>query len=401
MEGDYDEKIITSSGKEIRNKDMKRVLFAWVCVVLLVGPACAKKPAFNKADSLINAAVTAGEIPGAVLCVVQGDKVVYNKAYGCRRVHPYKERMTRNTVFDLASVSKVVGTGMTAMTLVDEGRLDPNAKVSEYLPEFEGEATIRDLMTHVSGLPAYATWTVLLKDHPNATKAERKQILKDYVCHCPRLSEPRAKYRYSCLNFITLQYVMEVITGKPLDRLAEERVFGPLKMKHTGYNPGPKKRVAPTEIQPDSVCLWGVVHDPLAREMNSGVSGNAGVFSRSKDLAKMAVWMFRTLDGKQTQRVPFSRESLQFMLTVPTGYEEFERTLSWGVWEDFLIKPETLLYPKSVYHTGYTGTFMVVDPEHEIAVILLAHRVHPYDKGGVNDLRRNVVEAVAAQLLTK
>ena len=392
---------------------MKRILTLLTLVTLLLVPSVhARKTSFQQADSLISAAVAEGQIPGAVLCVVQGDKVVYNQAYGCRRVTPKKERMKVNTMFDLASVSKVVGTGMTAMTLIDEGLLDPNAKVSEYLPEFEGDATIRDLMTHVSGLPAYATWTVLLKDNPDATPAERKQILKDYVCHCQRLSEPRAKYRYSCLNFITLQYVMEAITGKPLNQLAQERVFGPLKMKHTGYNPGPKKCVAPTEIQADSICLWGVVHDPLAREMNSGVSGNAGVFSTSKDLAKLAKWIFRTMDGKQTQRVPFSRESLQFMLSVPAGYEEFERTLSWGVWEDFLpsqssgrsaepclIEPVTRLNPKSVYHTGYTGTFMVVDPEHEIAVILLAHRVHPYDRGGVNTLRRQVTEAVAAQLL--
>lgn len=392
---------------------MKRILTLLTLVTLLLATSVqAQKKSFPQADSLINAAVAEGQIPGAVLCVVQGDRVVYNRAYGCRRVTPKKERMTTNTVFDLASVSKVVGTGMTAMTLVDEGLLDPDAKVSHYLPDFEGDATIRDLMTHVSGLPAYATWTVLLKDRPDATPAERKQILKDYVCHCQRLNEPRGKYRYSCLNFITLQYVMEAITGKPLDQLAGERVFGPLKMSHTGYNPGPKKSVAPTEIQPDSVCLWGVVHDPLAHYMNNGVSGNAGVFSTSGDLAKLAKWIFRTVDGKQTGNAPFSRETLELMLSVPAGYEEFERTLAWGVWEDFLpsqssgrsaepclVEPVTLLNPKSVYHTGYTGTFMVVDPEHRIAVILLAHRVHPYDRGGVNTLRRQVTEAVASELL--
>ena len=377
---------------------MKRFL-TLLTLAALLGTTQACQPSFHKADSLISAAVASHAIPGAVLCVVKGDKVLYNKAYGYRRVLPDSVAMTPNTVFDLASVSKVVGTGMTAMTLVDEGRLNLDAKVSQYLPEFEGDATVRDLMTHVSGLPAYATWTVLIKDQPDATPAERKQILKDYVCHCTRLNAPGEKYRYSCLNFITLQYVMEAITGKPLNQLAEERVFGPLGMKHTGYNPGPQTLVAPTELQADSTCLWGVVHDPLAREMNGGVSGNAGVFATSEDLARLAKWIFRTVDGKQTKNAPFSRETLTTMLTVPAGYEAFGRTPAWGVWEDFLVEPVTLLNAKSVYHTGYTGTFLVVDPEHEIAVILLAHRVHPYDRGGVNTLRRQVTEAVASELL--
>ena len=378
---------------------MRRVVLLLASIALLISPIQAHEPAFRQADSLINAAVETHLIPGAVLCVVHGDRIVYNQAYGYRRVHPDKEAMTPNTLFDLASVSKVVGTGMTAMSLVDQGLLNLDAKVSHYLPDFEGDATIRDLMTHVSGLPAYATWTVLLKDHPDANKADRKQILKDYVCHCDRLNAPGEKYRYSCLNFITLQYVMEAITGKTLDQLAKERVFCPLGMKHTRYNPGKNPLVAPTEIQPDSVCLWGVVHDPLAREMNGGVSGNAGVFSSSEDLARLAIWMFRTLDEKSPKKSPFSRETLQRMITVPAGYEQFGRTLSWGVWEDFLDERELTLNPKSVYHTGYTGTFMVVDPEHKLAVILLAHRVHPYDKGGVNTLRRDVVDAVATTLL--
>ena len=387
---------------------MKRVFLLLAGIALLISPMQALQPAFAQADSLINAAVAEHTIPGAVLCVVQGDKIIYNQAYGCRRVHPTDEAMTNNTVFDLASVSKVVGTGMTAMSLVDKGQLDLDAKVSQYLPEFEGDATIRDLMTHVSGLPAYATWSVLLKDHPDATKAEKKKILKDYVCHCDRLNAPGEKFRYSCLNFITLQYVMEAITGKSLDKLAKKRVFRPLKMKHTCYNPGKKRLVAPTEIQADSVCLHGVVHDPLARIMNSGVSGNAGVFSTSEDLARMAIWMFREMDNgakskeqrTKTIKGPFSRETLEKMLTVPEGYEQFGRTLCWGVWEGFVEDvAESGLSPRSVYHTGYTGTFMVADPENKIAVILLAHRVHPYDKGGLYKLRCSVVEAIATELL--
>ncbi len=359
----------------------------------------ARTPDFSKADSLINASIAAGTIPGAVLCVVQGERIVYNHAYGCSRVRPDKKKMSPNTIFDLASVSKVVGTGMTAMTLVDEGLLDLDAPVHRYLPDFEGDATIRDLMTHVSGLPAYASWKTLLADHPDATPADKRQLLLKHVCHCPRMSAPRTEFRYSCLNFITLQYVMETITGRPLDELATERVFRPLHMKHTGYNPGPRRCVAPTEIQADSTCLHGMVHDPLARVMNSGISGNAGVFAPTKDLAKIAVWMFQTLDGKDVKHAPFSRETLERMLTVPAGYEPFGRALAWDVESDYNAARGSRLSTSTVCHTGYTGTAIVIDPENRIAVILLAHRVHPYDKGGVNSLRRQVTDAVAEQLL--
>ena len=386
---------------------MRRVVIVLSLIVLLISTLQAVEPSFGRADSLIDAAVASHTIPGAVLCVVKGDRVVYNKAYGYRRVHPYREEMTVETIFDLASVSKVVGTGMTAMALVDMGLLDLDARVSYYLPDYEGEATVRDLMTHVSGLPAYATWTVLLKDHPDASPSERKEILREYVCHCKRLNAPREKYRYSCLNFITLQYVMEEITGMRLDKLARKLVFKPLGMKETGYRPVENgkwkmENVAPTEIQADSVCLWGVVHDPLAREMNGGVSGNAGVFSTGEDLAKLAVWMFGELESQRVNEStsPFSRETLEMMLRVPEGYERFGRTLSWGVWEEFLEDGvESGLSLKSVYHTGYTGTFMVVDPEQKIAVILLAHRVHPYDRGSLYKLRCEVVEAVVSAVL--
>ena len=381
---------------------MKRCLFTLFALCTLLVRAVAVRGqdvVFSRADSLINAAVAEGTIPGAVLCVVQGDQILCNRAYGYRQVHPQKDKMKPGTIFDLASLSKVVGTGMTAMSLVDDGLLDPDAKVSMYLPEYEGDATVRDLLTHVSGLPAYAQWKTLLADHPDASKAEKKQLLLEHVCHCKRMSAPRTEFRYSCLNFITLQYVMEAITGKTLDRLAEERVFGPLKMTHTGYCPGPSKRIAPTEIQADSTCLNGVVHDPLARVMNSGVSGNAGVFAPAKDLAKLAIWMFRMLDDKKCKHAPFSRETLEQMLAIPKGYEPFGRALAWDMQSDYNAARGSLLSPETVCHTGYTGTAMVLDPENKIAVILLTNRVHPYDKGGVNTLRRKVTDAVAAQLL--
>ena len=396
---------------------MKRIILFWLSAAMLVLAGCSKAPQqpanglFPKADSLINAAIADTLIPGAVLCVVQGDRIIHLQAYGNRQVWPTCEPMTVETVFDLASLSKVVGTGMTAMSLVEEGLLDLEAPVRRYLPEYEGDATITDLMTHVSGLPAYAQWKTLLADNPERfSPAEKRQILLNHVCHCPRLSEPRTEFRYSCLNFITLQYVLETITGRPLDELARERVFLPLGMTHTGYNVGPLPEVAPTELQPDSTCLKGVVHDPLARVMNSGVSGNAGVFAPAEDLARLAIWILQEekcssprvgevsrSDG-EVRKMPFSAQTLTRMLTIPEGYEAFGRALAWDVCSDYSACRGTEPAATAVCHTGYTGTSMVIDLEHHYAIILLTNRVHPYDQGGVNGLRRAVADVIAQTL---
>ena len=349
---------------------------------------------YDAADSLINACIADSTIPGAVLCVIDGGKVVYNKAYGHRSLVPSVTPMTRNTVFDLASVSKVVGTGMTAMTLVESGELDLDAPVSRYLPDYEGDATIRDLMTHVSGLPAYAQWATLLKDHPDADKAERRQLLLNHVCHVKRQSAPRTEFCYSCLNFITLQYVMETITGQPLNELAQERVFGPLRMRHTGYNPGPKRNIAPTELQPDGLPLLGNVHDPLARVMNSGVSGNAGVFSSTADLARMARWILNLYHGRRAPAKPFNAETLRLMTRVPAGYEAFGRALAWDVLSDYNGCRGHYCSPTTICHSGYTGTSIVIDLERDKVIILLTNRVHPNDVGNVLRLRREVADAI-------
>ena len=408
---------------------MKRFVF-WIALVGVVmgavfcagmktyqpsGKSIEGTPLAATLDSIVNAAVAVHDIPGAVLCIVEGDQVIYEKAYGYRQVYPTCEAMTTNTVFDLASLSKVVGTGMTAMTLVEEGLLDLDAPVSTYLPEYEGDATIRDLMTHVSGLPAYAQWRALLggaegskvngqwsKDFKDCKEpVRRREILLEHVCKCGRLSEPRTEFRYSCLNFITLQYVMETITGKPLNELAQERVFAPLGMSHTAYSPlqedghwamGNDPDIAPTELQPDSTCLRGIVHDPLARIMNCGVSGNAGVFSSADDLARLAIWM---LAGETKGiRSPFSRQTLELMVTIPEGYEAFGRALAWDVDSDYSGCKGSYASPQVVCHTGYTGTQMVVDLEKNTAIILLTNRVHPYDDGAVGPTRRAVADAV-------
>ena len=364
-------------------------------------------------DSAVTVAVERGDVPGAVLCVSTPEGS-YAKAYGYRGVFGRREPMTEDMIsdglFDLASLSKPVGIGLAVLRLAEEGRLDLRAKVSSYQPEYEGEATITDLLTHTSGLPAYAQWkAVANSDIPNmlcddAERLYRRSAMEDYVCHCPRLAEPGTEYRYSCLNFITLQYIVEQVTCMPLDEYTECYVFKPLGMTHTGYRglyercslrPG---RLIPTEAVPltavsgivgddlfmqhDSVCLQGVVHDPLAREMNSGVSGNAGVFSTAADLCMLGEWMTGRRVVEDTVMTAVQRRALFF--EVPKGYEAFGRTLAWGIWDD---KSSPI-----ICHTGYTGTYMMVDKAGGIVLILLTNRVHPHDGGAVAQLRQEVAE---------
>jgi len=348
-----------------------------------------------EADSLINDAVQKSNIPGAVLCVVEDDHVAYMKAYGYRQVFPDTLPMTVDVQFDLASLSKIVGTGFSMMKLIDEGLVNLDAPIRTYLPEYQTEATIRDYMTHTSGMPAYATYTVLLTGHDSAGVDERKQLLYDHMATLNRLNVPASEdtaaceFRYSCLNFISLQHVIEHVSGKPLNEFARESVFLPLGMTHTTYYPLGTPHdcvVAPTErIAGGDVCYEGIVHDPLAREMMSGVSGNAGVFSTAEDLSKLAIWMLGHTD------------ELHRMMSIPEGYEKFGRALSWDVCSDYAGCKGSKASASAVCHTGYTGTAMVVDPEKRKAYILLTNRAHPSDGGAVGGLRRAIADVVFAE----
>lgn len=406
---------------------MKRIIFFVLLFSVSIIPAFSQRYA-NYVDSLVNSAIAASKIPGAVVCVVEGDSVAYLKAYGYRQVWPDTLPMTTNTQFDLASLSKVVGTGMSLMTLVDQGMLDIYDSIQRFLPDYQNlpessrSLEIIDFLTHTSGLPAYAQYKSILKERPYATESERKQLLLEYMAHCKRFSLPAAEFRYSCLNFITLQYVIEVVTGMPLNRYAEQAVFRPLGMSHTCYYPirghhcskqiiAPTERIAPYDsaqsvpsiifldkkghltersIRATKACYEAIVHDPLAREINAGVSGNAGVFSTAEDLSKLAIWML----NPDSVKGPFSKGTLLQMMAIPEGYESHGRALAWDVSSDYSGCKGVEASASAVCHTGYTGTSMVVDAEKRIALIVLTNRAHPNDGGGVSALRRSIADEV-------
>ncbi|GAP71621.1 beta-lactamase [Candidatus Symbiothrix dinenymphae] len=344
------------------------------------------------ADEAILRAIDNKEIPGAVLAVVHKDKLAYLRAFGNKEVYPKTVPMDVNTVFDMASVSKSMSTAISVMQLVERGRLRLLDKVSLYIPAFKDDIRVVDLLTHTSGLPPYAPVDSLKAKYG----APNRDSLIAYIATGRRDFAPTTGFQYSCLNFITLQRIVETISGQNLRDYAKTNIFDVLGMTHTDYKPTGEtlERVAPTEKQKNGSVLRGVVHDPLARVMNGGISGNAGVFSDANDLAILAAALLN--GGAYNGKRILSPFGVMAMRTVPRAVDQFGRALGWDVRSDYASNTGDLLGKNTFGHTGYTGTSLVIDPDNEIAVILLTHRVHPKDAGEVVRLRSMVANAVAA-----
>lgn len=356
------------------------------------------------ADSAIERAIRAQDIPGAVLAVVRHGKMAYLKAYGNKSVYPKKEAMTVETVFDMASCSKSMSTAVCAMTLVDEGRLRLLDRVDQYISGFEnwkdanGEETsirVMDLMTHTSGLPPYADVQALKAKYG----APNRDGLIDYISHCKRDFAPTTDMQYSCLNFITLQRIVETISGQNLRDYAKAHVFDPLGMLDTDYCPSKAmaKRCAPTEKEADGHVIQGVVHDPLARIMNGGISGNAGVFTTADDVALLCAALQN--GGEWGGKRILSPQAVKAMRTVPRRVAQFGRTPGWDVYSAYASNVGDMLSPSAYGHTGFTGTSIVIDPELDVSIILLTNSVHPTGHGNCIALRAYVANAIASSIL--
>ena len=370
------------------------------------------------ADSVINQAIAKSEIPGAVLAVVRGDKIAYLKAYGNKQVYPDTVKMTENTIFDLASVSKCVGTTLSFLQLVENGKVRLTDPVEMYIPGFQqwvdpetGRKTsirVQDLLSHSSGILPYINTASYLKKYGPATP---DSLIKHIAQELPLKYKPTTGYTYSCLNFITLQNILQNVTGMKLYQYAQQNVFGALGLKHTSdlpldaadrqealstVTPDFLSLVAPTEVENGKVIL-GEVHDPTARLVNMGNSGNAGVFSNAEDLAVIAAAILNK--GEVKGRRVLSPLMVETMMTNPkTNDPSIERNLGWDTYttgagtkgDIFLTQPNTFV------HTGYTGTSMLFDIDNNCCVILLTNRVHPSDAAGVVARTRGVVANIVA-----
>ena len=352
------------------------------------------------ADEAIEEAIANKEIPGAVLAVVRNGKMAYLKAYGNKRIYPNTEPMTANTIFDMASCSKSMSTAICTMILAERGKIRLLDPVSRYIPGFKDWESedgkdkkvirITDLLTHSSGLPPYAPAAELEKKYgsPNPTG------LMEYIAGCKRDFKPQTDFQYSCLNFITLQHINHT-DYLPCQRDKNGQWVNTANSRLSTLD-FQLTRVAPTEKQPNGQVLCGQVHDPLARILNGGISGNAGVFSCAEDIAILCAALQN--GGEWNGRRILSPQGVKAMRTVPRSTAALGRSLGWDVFTAYASNSGDFFSPNTYGHTGYTGTSIVIDPDNDTSVILLINAVHPEDGHSVVRLRSLVANVVASSL---
>jgi uncharacterized protein YbbC (DUF1343 family) len=345
-------------------------------------------PSLTVLDSIVRDAIHDDQIPGAVLLVWHNGHTIYRKAFGNRALEPRREPMTVDTIFDIASLTKVVATTTAVMQLVEKGEVRLNDPVAKYLPEFaangKDDITVRNLLTHFSGLRADFDL--------NPPWEGRDAALRLAFAETP-VYPPGSRFLYSDTNFIALGALVERVSGTTLDAYCARKIFAPLHMTRTRFLPPAswRRQIAPTEYDENGKMLRGVVHDPRARRMG-GVAGHAGVFSTADDLSKFAQAL---LNGSPV----LSKEAVEKMSTPqqpPTA--TVLRGFGWDIDSPFSSNRGELLPVGSYGHTGFTGTSLWIDPTTRTFIILLANAVHPRGKGSAVALRSKVATAVAAAL---
>ncbi len=366
-------------------------LFVWSCLILT--PFYWAESPEQTIDRQVRESVAAQKVPGVVVRVQRGEKILLEKAWGNRAVEPVAEPLTVDTIFDLASLTKPIATSTAIAVLVDQGKLQWTDKVVNHWPEFaslgKDQLTLEHLLLHTSGLIA---------DNPiSEYQGDRAETLSN-LCKLKLLSPIGARFRYSDVNYIVLGEVVARVSGKPLDQFCQEAVFGPLGMKETFFgvsDPALVARVAPTEMR-EGKWMRGQVHDPRAFRLG-GVAGHAGLFSTAKDLGLFAQMVLgegihakvRILSAKTVREWTLARE-------IPGGF----RTYGFDMDTAYSFNRGELFSKRlSFGHTGFTGTALWIDPVHDAAVIFLSHRVHPYGKGDVQRLRGLVATEAAKMVM--
>ncbi len=344
---------------------------------------------FAPLDDILKSAVTNGNAPGAVLLVGHNGLVAYRKAYGNRTVGPKAEPMTVDTIFDIASLTKVIATTLCVMRLEQLGQIKLNDPVAKYIPDFgqngKEDVTIRMLLTHYSGLPADVDlkqpWTGADQGYALANASKL-------------VNPPGSTFLYSDVGFIVLGELVQKVGGMPLDQYAQTYIFGPLGMTSTRFNPPPTwvPRISPTQRDEHTgQVLRGTVHDPTARQMG-GVAGDAGLFSNVDDIAKLAQTL---LNGG----APILNSLIVEKMTTPQQPANYPnvRGLGWDIDSPYSSNRGELLPVGSYGHTGFTGCSLWIDPTTNTYVILLTNATMLKD-GNVISLRTEIATAVAAAL---
>ena len=351
-------------------------------------PAVAVSSRLGVIDGIVLEAIRDEQIPGAVVLVGHDGQVVYRKAFGERSLEPRREPMSVDTIFDLASLTKVIATTTAVMQLMEKGRIRVNEPVSKYIPEFaengKEEITIRELLTHYSGLPEGLDLTQPWEG--------RETALRMAYAEKP-IYAPGSHFLYSDVDFIVLGGLVERVSGMSLSAYCQNNIFTPLKMTHTRFLPPAAwlPKIAPTQYDEHDKMLRGVVHDPTVRRMG-GVAGQAGLFSTADDMAKFA----QSLLGGSTILSPLTIEKMTTPQQPPTS--QVLRGFGWDIDSPYSSNRGDLLPVGSFGHTGFTGTSLWIDPTTRTYIIVLSNAVHPRGKGNAIALRSKIATAVAAAL---
>ncbi len=344
-------------------------------------------------DAQMQQAVRDGLIPGGVLLVGHEGKIIHRRAYGNRALVPARETMTIDTIFDLASLTKVVATTPAVMKLVEQGKLSLTDPVTKYLPEFQNgksDITVRDLLTHYSGLRPDLDLTPAWTGYETGIR----KALIDKPTY-----PPGVRFGYSDINFELLGEIVRRLSGETLDKFVREQIYQPLGMRDTGYLPDASliPRIAPTEVDAATGKPWrGIVHDPTARNMG-GVAGHAGVFSTAADLS-LYCEMFLGMGQRAGNRIFAAATVKKFTEPNSPPDQPAVRGLGWDI-DSSYSSPRGELFPIGSYgHTGFTGTSLWLDPSSQTYIILLTNYIHPKSGKSLNALRRSIGTIMAANL---
>ncbi|HEY3940831.1 MAG TPA: exo-beta-N-acetylmuramidase NamZ domain-containing protein [Bryobacteraceae bacterium] len=344
-----------------------------------------------RVDPIVDQAVGSGLIPGAVLLIGHNGKVIFRKAYGSRALLPVREPMTLDTIFDAASLTKVVATTPSVMKLFEEGKIRIDDPVTKYLPEFQGgksDITVRLLMTHFSGMPPDVD--LVPKWSGYTTGIEKALSAKP-------IAPPGARFIYSDINFLLMGEIVRRLSGETLAEFAHHQIFAPLGMNDTGFLPAPSliPRIAATEIDEETgEPFRGVVHDPTSRYMG-GIAGHAGLFTTAADLAKYAEMMLGM--GEVNGTHIFSAATVKkFTEPASPADQPILRGLGWDIDSPFSSNRGEL-YPIGSYgHTGFTGTSVWLDPSTDSFIIFLTNGVHLKRGNSLSSLRSRLGTTIAA-----
>lgn len=341
-------------------------------------------------DAIVAEGLRHHRMPGAVVLIAHHGKVVYLRAFGQRQLKPATVKMTTDTVFDMASITKPVATATSIMILAEQKQLDLQDPVTKFIPPFEAHGkdriTVQQLLTHQSGL---------MPDNAVADYANGPEEAIERICQLKLSAPPATKFIYSDVGYIVLAEIVRRVSHMNVAQFSQQHIFRPLGMNETGFCPRAelRRRAAPTE-QREGHWMRGEVHDPRAYRLG-GIAGHAGLFSTATDLAVYGQMMLgRGRYGDVRVLQPSTVERMTRAYPVPGGL----RGLGWDVRTGYSSNRGDLFSPRAFGHGGFTGTSVWIDPQLDLLVIFLSNRVHPDGDGVVNPLAGRIGTVAAAAI---